>query len=30
MVFYSLKAVSFFGSGLLPITELEARISTLG
>jgi len=30
MVFYSPKTTSFFGLGLMPITELEARISTLG
>jgi hypothetical protein len=30
MVFYSPKTTSFFGPGLMPITELEARISTLG
>jgi hypothetical protein len=30
MVFYSPKATSFFGPGLMPIAELEARLSTLG
>ncbi|WP_109485085.1 hypothetical protein [Occallatibacter savannae] len=30
MVFYSPKTLSFFGEGLMPIAELEARISTLG
>ncbi len=30
MVFYSPKALSFFGQGLMPVTELDARISTLG
>jgi hypothetical protein len=30
MVFYSPKAVSFFGPFLMPIAELEARLSTLG
>jgi hypothetical protein len=30
MVFYSPQEVSFFGRRLMPIAELEARISTLG
>jgi hypothetical protein len=30
MVFYSPKEVSFFGRRLMPVAELEARISTLG
>jgi hypothetical protein len=30
MVFYSPKTMSFFGQRLMPIAELEARISTLG
>lgn len=30
MLFYSPKAMSFFGQPLMPIAELEARISTLG
>jgi hypothetical protein len=30
MVFYSPKTVSFIGQRLMPIAELEARLSTLG
>jgi len=30
MVFYSPKTLSFFGQRLMPISELEARLSTLG
>ncbi len=30
MVFYPSKSISFFGQRLMPIAELEARISTLG
>ena len=30
MVFYSPKTMSFFGQRLMPISELEARLSTLG
>jgi len=30
MVFYSPKSLSFIGQRLMPIAELEARISTLG